>query len=110
MLTFIESTTFTGQITSLLSDEEYAEFQRSLAANPEAGDVIPGLGGLRKIRLAAKGKGKRGGARVIYLLIVEPGTIYLFYVYTKGEMTDLKPEQKKRLRQAAEEIKAQFRK
>ena len=110
MLTFVESPTFTEQITSLLSDAEYAEFQRALATNPAAGDVIPGLGGLRKVRMAAKGKGKRGGARVIYLLMIEPGIVYLFYVYTKGEMADLKPDQKKRLRQAVEEIKAQFKK
>jgi len=51
-----------------------------------------------------------GATLVIYLLMIEPGIIYLFYVYTKGEMTDLKPEQKKRLRLAVEEIKAQFKK
>lgn len=110
MLTFIESPTFTKQITSLLSDAEYAEFQRELAANPEAGDVIPGLGGLRKVRMAAKGKGKRGGARVIYLLMIDPGIVYLFYVYTKGDMKDLKPEQKKQLRQSVEEIKTHYKK
>jgi mRNA-degrading endonuclease RelE of RelBE toxin-antitoxin system len=66
MLTFVESPTFTRQINELLTDAEYAAFQQELAANPVAGDVIPGLGGLRKIRMAAKGKGKRGGARVIY--------------------------------------------
>jgi mRNA-degrading endonuclease RelE of RelBE toxin-antitoxin system len=110
MLTFVESPTFTKQITSLISDAEYAEFQQVLAANPAAGDVIPGLDGLRKVRMAAKGKGKRGGARVIYLLMIEPGIVYLFYVYTKGEMTDLTPDQKKRLRQSVEEIKTQFKK
>jgi len=75
-----------------------------------AGAVIPGLGGLRKVRMPAKGKGKRGGARVIYLLMIDPGIVYLFYVYTKGEMKDLGPEQKKRLRQDVEEIKAQYKK
>lgn len=65
-------------------------------------------GGLRKVRWAAKGKGKRGGARVIYLLLVPPGLIYLFHAYTKGDITDLSPEQKKRLRVAVDEIKAQF--
>jgi len=110
MLTFIESPTFTKQITSLLADTEYAEFQQMPAANPAAGDVIPGLGGLRKVRMAAKGKGKRGGARVIYLLMIEPGIVYLFYVYSKGDMSDLTPDQKKRLRQSVEEIKDQFKK
>lgn len=72
MFTFIEHPTFTKQIESLFSDEEYRRLQTDLAANPESGDVIPGLGGLRKVRWGAKGKGKRGGARIIYLLIPEP--------------------------------------
>ena len=108
MLTFIESPSFTKQLAELWPDAEYAAFQQFLVANPAKGDVIPGLGGLRKVRWAAKGRGKRGGARVIYLLLVQPGVIYLFHAYTKGDMTDLSPEQKKRLRGAVEEIKAQF--
>jgi hypothetical protein len=69
---------------------------------------------VRRIRVASKTAktkmetGKRGGARVIYLLLLPPGIIYLFYVYTKGDIADLSPEQKKRLRVAMEEIKAQF--
>ena len=108
MLTFIESPSFTRQLAELWPDAEYAAFQQFLAANPERGNVIPGLGGLRKVRWAAKGKGKRGGARVIYLLLVQPGIIYLFQAYTKGDITDLSPEQKKRLRVAVDEIKTQF--
>jgi mRNA-degrading endonuclease RelE of RelBE toxin-antitoxin system len=109
MLTFVESPAFSKQLAELWPDAEYAAFQQFLAANPESGDVIPGLGGLRKVRWTAKGKGKRGGARVIYLLLLPPGVIYLFYAYTKGDMTDLSPEQKKRLRGAVEEIRAQFK-
>ena len=105
MLTFVESPAFTKQCTDLWSDAEYPAFQQFLAAQPEAGDVIPGLGGLRKVRWSAKGRGKRGGARVIYLLLVQPGLIYLFQAYTKGDIADLSPEQKKRLRAAVEEIK-----
>jgi hypothetical protein len=62
---FIETSIFTRQVLELLTDEEYADLQSELAANPLAGDVIEGTGGLRKVRVAAKGKGKRGGARVI---------------------------------------------
>jgi mRNA-degrading endonuclease RelE of RelBE toxin-antitoxin system len=105
MLTFVESPAFTKQCTELWSDAEYSAFQQFLAVQPEAGDVIPGLGGLRKVRWSAKGRGKRGGARVIYLLLLQPGLIYLFQVYTKGDIADLLPEQKKRLRGAVEEIK-----
>jgi len=105
MLTFVESPAFTKQCTDLWSDAEYSAFQQFLAAQPEAGDVIPGLAGLRKVRWSAKGRGKRGGARVIYLLLLQPGHIYLFQAYTKGDIADLSPEQKKRLRVAVEEIK-----
>jgi mRNA-degrading endonuclease RelE of RelBE toxin-antitoxin system len=89
----------------LWSDVEYSAFQQFLAAQPAIGDVIPGLGGLRKVRWSTKGCGKRGGARVIYLLILQHGLIYLFQVYTKGDIGDLTPDQKKRLRLAVEEIK-----
>ena len=105
MLTFVESPAFTKQCTDLWSDAEYSAFQQFLAAQPEAGDIIPGLGGLRKVRWSAKGRGKRGGARVIYLLLLQPGFIYLFQAYTKGDIADLSPEQKKRLRAAGEESK-----
>ena len=87
------------------TDADYSSFQHFLAARPEAGDIIPGLGGLRKVRWNAKGRGKRGGARVIYLLLLQPGLIYLFQAYTKGDITDLTPELKKRLRAAVNDIK-----
>ena len=57
------------------------------------------------MRWSAKGRGKRGGARVIYLLLLQPGLIYFFQVYTRGDIADLAPDQKKRLRAAVEEIK-----
>ena len=65
---------------------------------------FPVWAGLRKVRWSAKGRGKRGGARVIYLLLLQPGLIYLFQAYTKGDIADLSPEQKKRPRAAVEEI------
>jgi len=110
VFTFIEHPTFTKQIESLFSDEEYRRLQLDLAAKPESGDVIPGLAGLRKLRWGAKGKGKRGGARIIYLLIPKPGLVYLFYAYTKGDITDMSSEQKKRLAKAVEQIKAEHQK
>jgi len=65
-MVFIETPTFTKTITGLLTDDEYRLLQNELAQNPEEGDLIPGGGGVRKIRFAAQGKGKRGGARLIY--------------------------------------------
>jgi mRNA-degrading endonuclease RelE of RelBE toxin-antitoxin system len=110
VFTFVEHPTFTKQAASLFEEDAYRRLQMDLAAHPESGDVIPGLGGLRKIRWSARGKGKRGGARIIYLFIPKPGIIYLFYAYTKGDITDLSPEQKRRLAGVVAEIKKQFSK
>jgi hypothetical protein len=107
-MTFTEHPVFTRRIMELLSDEEYREFQAELAANPEAGDVIPGLGGLRKVRLALPGRGKRGGARVLYLLFVRAETVFLLYVFTKGEFEDLPPDKRRVIRGLVEGIKKEF--
>ena len=92
---FIETPLFTKQITALMDDDSYAEFQRELAANPEAGDTIVGTGGLRKIRIAAKGRGKRGGARVIYYYFISESRIAMLFAYPKNEHDDLTSAQKK---------------
>jgi hypothetical protein len=76
-----------------------------LIDRPDAGDVIPGSGGARKLRWAAKGKGKRGGARIIYLYVVTAGRIYLIRCYAKNVQTDLTSEEKKELRRIAAHLK-----
>jgi hypothetical protein len=108
MITFTEHPVFTRRITELLTDEEYREFQTDLTANPEAGDVIPGLSGLRKIRLALPGRGKRGAARVLYLLFVRAETVFLLYVFTKGEFEDLPPDKRRVMKRLVDEIKKEF--
>ncbi len=75
MLTFIEATLFTKRIIELGAEETYRALQNELAANPDAGDVIAGMGGLRKIRLSLPGRGKRGAARTLYLLFTRAETI-----------------------------------
>ena len=109
MVTFIELPLFTEQITGLLDDTDYARFQAELLRWPEKGDVIAQSGGLRKVRMRLPGRGKSGGARVIYLHLPRYETILLFYVYTKAQREDLSAEQLKRLRQAVEVIKKQFK-
>lgn len=99
---FIETQIFTEDLIELLSDDEYAEFQKYLASNPLAGDIIQQTGGLRKIRWAAKGKGKRGGVRVIYYYVTVSSQIRLLLIYKKGVQDDLTSEQKKILRQLNE--------
>ncbi|HJW75884.1 MAG TPA: toxin [Thermoleophilia bacterium] len=97
---FVESTIFTAKVYDYLSDEEYAELQLALAKDPLAGDVIKGTGGLRKVRWADKrrGKGKRGGTRIIYFVIDEDGVIYLLTIFDKDEMTDLNHRECKALK------------
>ena len=63
---FVESPVFTRQVAELLNDEDYSDLQQFLVSQPDAGDVIQGTGGLRKVRWVTAGKGKRGGSRVIY--------------------------------------------
>ena len=96
---------FTRRILDLLTDEEYRQFQMELAANPDAGNVIPGLGGLRKIRLALPGRGKRGGARVIYFYRNADRPLYLLMVYAKARKEDLTPDEKRTVRELAAGMK-----
>jgi mRNA-degrading endonuclease RelE of RelBE toxin-antitoxin system len=82
---YIESPLFSKLIRSYLNDEEYAAFQWDLALHPEKGDLIPSSGGLRKIRWLGKGKGKRGGVRIIYYYKNREGQIWLLTIYAKNE-------------------------
>jgi len=105
MLQFLETSMFTRQIAGLLSDSEYAALQGALIVDPEAGDRIPGTGGLRKIRWLEpkRGKGKRGGVRVIYYWFEPRSVIYLLVAYSKGERDDLTSREKRVLRQLVSE-------
>ncbi|MCF2640858.1 type II toxin-antitoxin system RelE/ParE family toxin [Roseburia hominis] len=96
--TFIEVPMFTKKWHELgLTDEELRNLENVLLENPKAGDAIQGTGGLRKIRVSmeSKGKGKRGGARVIYVDIEVKETVYFINVYTKNEKDDLTEDEKK---------------
>ncbi len=83
----IETSAFTKQITALLSDEDYADFQSRLAANPDIGVLIKNGGGIRKIRVAIGSRGKRGGARVIYYWAPRQDLILLLLAYSKNATT-----------------------
>lgn len=89
----IETPIFTRLVTELLTDDEYRNLQLSLTEYPEAGDIIKGSGGIRKIRVAAKGKGKSGGARVIYYWIMAREQIYLLLAYPKNKKEELTAEE-----------------
>jgi len=91
-----------------MEDEEYRAFQYFLMEHPRAGDVIPETGGLRKVRWKdpRRGKGKRGGLRVIYYHLMEASHIWLLTLYDKDEADDLTPKQKKAYQQLVKEITA----
>lgn len=105
--TFVESTGFTEAVCDLMPDRDYAHLQQNLMNGPDAGDVMPGCGGLRKIRTPdpKRGKGKRGGARVIYLHVPEAKRFYMLDVYGKNEKDELSRVEKKELRELAEQLK-----
>lgn len=86
---FIEVPSFTPHVLRHLGEDEYARLQVHLTQRPTAGAVIPGSRGLRKLRWAAKGRGKRGGVRVIYYWHVTPEVITLLDIYPKNEKDDL---------------------
>jgi mRNA-degrading endonuclease RelE of RelBE toxin-antitoxin system len=100
---FIETSIFTRQVLDLFTDEEYRELQKVLVNRPDAGSLIVGSGGLRKIRWAKQGRGKRGGVRVIYYWAVSSAQILMLFMYPKGERDDLTPIQIKMLKQIVEE-------
>ncbi len=104
-----EAPAFTRHLHEYLDDESYGELQGQLAANPRAGDVMRQTGGFRKIRWAdpRRGKGRRGGLRIIYFYFESEQQIWLMTLYGKDEAADLTPKEKKVLKTALEsEVKA----
>ena len=91
MFTVIETLTFQKQADKVWSKEERHAFIDWIAANPQAGDVIPGDDGARKVRWAVQGKGKRGGARVIYFNLSEDELVLLVAIYAKSEQSNVSP-------------------
>jgi mRNA-degrading endonuclease RelE of RelBE toxin-antitoxin system len=100
---FRETPKFTKKVLDRLTDEEYQKLQIRLCEFPDSGDLIKGSGGLRKIRQAAKGKGTRGGSRVIYYFALVKETFYMLDVYVKNEKDDLSQVEIKNLRMIVEE-------
>lgn len=90
-----ETSVFTRQVNDLLDSESYRLLQLRLVADPEAGQLIPGTGGLRKIRWQGSGRGKRGGVRVIYYWAVPNAVVLMLLMYGKNEQDDLTAAQKK---------------
>lgn len=105
MFEFIETPTFTKLLARYLDDDEYRELQAYLNAHPESGKVVPGSGGVRKVRWAAEGRGKRGGLRVIYYLRLVNGQIWMLTIYGKNVREDIPAHILKAMREAIEDEK-----
>jgi mRNA-degrading endonuclease RelE of RelBE toxin-antitoxin system len=99
---FIEAPIFSRLVYDYLTEDEYAALQWALTINPESGRLIPGSGGLRKLRWAGKGKGKRGGLRIIYYWQSNDGEIWLLTLYAKNEAENIPRHILKLLREEIE--------
>jgi hypothetical protein len=106
-ITVAETPLFIRQSVGLWDDEEREAFVNFIAFNPEAGDLIPETGGVRKIRWSRPGTGKRGGARVIYFYHDIDRPIYLLMAYAKARKEDLTPEEKRTVRAITALLKGQ---
>lgn len=104
---FVEATWFSEQIKNMGSDQLLTEIQDAILKNPSTGDVVQGTGGLRKMRVGDKirGRGKRGGYRVLYLDLPDRFRTYLIYFYSKTESDDLSVGGKKLIRELVKQIK-----
>lgn len=105
---FLEASAFTREVYLYMDEDLLRELQARLVADPKAGSVIPGTGGFRKVRVEdpRRGKGRRGGIRVIYYHFEEDELIWIVTLYDKGEAADLTAEQRKAMRTAIEREKA----
>ncbi|HBT83756.1 MAG: hypothetical protein A2005_10765 [Desulfuromonadales bacterium GWC2_61_20] len=100
---FVESRLFSKKLPAYLADDEYRALQAFLLEMPDAGDVIKGGGGVRKLRWSVEGRGKRGGIRVIYYLELAESRFLLLTLYAKNELEDLTPHEIKLLKKIVEE-------
>jgi hypothetical protein len=105
-ITVAETQAFMRAAAKIWSEEELTELVDHVAHNPESGDLIPGTGGVRKLRWGRAGSGKRGGARVIYFYHHADCPLYLLLAYAKAQATDLSPDEKKAVTALAAIIKA----
>jgi len=103
MFTFIETRLFTRLVQDYLNENEYRVLQEALMNNPEAGNLIPGSGGIRKLRWRAPGRGKRGGFRVIYYAQTKQGMIWMLTMYPKNVAENISARVLRQIRKEIED-------
>ena len=106
MFEFIETPFFTKALDRYLDDDEYHELQTHLDKHPDSGKVVPGSGGVRKLRWASEGRGKRGGLRIIYYLRLTRGELWMLTIYGKNVRENISANVLKAMREAIENAKA----
>jgi mRNA-degrading endonuclease RelE of RelBE toxin-antitoxin system len=109
LMTVVETAPFIRQAAKLWTEDDRNAFVDFIAANPDAGDVIPDTGGLRKVRWGRTGTGKRGGVRIIYFYHDDTMPLYLLLVYAKAERENLTRDEKRRAQALTEAIKKTYR-
>ena len=103
MISFVETKLFTRLVLEYLSEDEYRRVQAHLIRNPDAGSVVRGSGGVRKLRWPAPGRGKRGGYRLIYFVKRDDGVIWMLTIYPKNVREVIAPKLLKQIRQETED-------
>jgi hypothetical protein len=109
MQSVVETPGYLKAAEAIFSLAERDQIVAMVAANPECGEVIQGTGGYRKVRVARRGMGKRGGARVIYILRGEAFPVFLITAYAKNEKENLTKRERNQLAKRADEIFAKYR-
>ncbi len=109
LMTVAETPAFIKQAAKLWTDEDRDEFIDHIAADPDAGDVIPDTGGLRKIRWSRPGTGKRGGVRVVYFYHDDSMPLYLLLIYAKAQKEDWTQDEKRQARAITDNIRRAYR-
>ena len=99
MFSFIETKLFSRMLADYLTDDEYALLQNALAESPDQGALVPGSGGVRKVRWAQPGRGKRGGIRVVYYAKSREGVIWMLTIYAKNEVENIPTNVLRRIRE-----------
>jgi hypothetical protein len=109
LVTVVETPEFIGRASKLMANENREELIAYLAANPTAGDLIPGTGGVRKLRWKFQGRGKRGGARIIYFFHNAEIPLFLVTAFAKNEKTDLSQDERNDLRNLTKVLVESYR-
>lgn len=106
-LEFVYTRLFLSSADGLLAESDFQDLEQRLVENPRAGVVERGTGGVRKLRVALSGRGRSGGARVIYLCVEKRGRVYLLLVYPKNQKASLTTAERNRLKQLTQQLEGE---